>query len=158
MLLLLLCPWREVIVAFHSMSSSMCVCACCTCDCERRSGEHQQQLWFPRLLPNCHPLSHLLTFVHIHRRPLMPPTLPELIDLFITNRFRGGGQGVLLRRLGEKAPERVYCCLFSQQGQPGALKLLQTPFLFYLITSVGCLWRASAWRVPARGPHYSFNI
>jgi hypothetical protein len=32
----------------------------------------------------------------------MPPTLAEVIDLFITNRFRGGGQGVVLRRLGEK--------------------------------------------------------
>jgi hypothetical protein len=106
----------------------------------------------------------LLTFVHIHRRPL-PPTLADLIELFITNRCRGGGQGVLLRRLGEKAPERVYCCPervyccpFSQQGQPAVLKLLQTPFLSYLITSAGCLWRAPAWRVPARGPHYSFNI
>ena len=101
---------------------------------------------------------HVLTFAYIHRRPLMPPTLSEVIDYTITVRFRGGGQGVLLRRLGEKAPQRVYCCLFSQHRQPAALKLLQTPFLTYLTTTAGCLWRAPAWRVPTRETPYSFNI
>jgi len=59
----------------------------------------------------------------------MPPTLAELIDFSITTRFRGGGQGVLLRRLCEKAPGKMYCCLFSQHGQPLAPTAVQTPFL-----------------------------
>jgi hypothetical protein len=102
--------------------------------------------------------SHLLTFDYIPRRPLMPPTLAEVIALSKTNRLRGGGQGVLLRRLGENVPGRVYCCLFSHQGQPAALMPLQTPFLNHTITLVGCLRRAPAWRVPTKKSPYSFNI
>jgi hypothetical protein len=48
----------------------------------------------------------------------MAPTLAELIDCLITNRLRGGGQGVLLRRLRVNRFRRVYCCPFSQQGPP----------------------------------------
>jgi len=48
----------------------------------------------------------------------MAPTLAELIDFSITTRFRGGGQGVLLRRLREKAVRTVYCCPFSQHRPP----------------------------------------
>jgi hypothetical protein len=33
----------------------------------------------------------------------MPPTLAEVIDCSQTMRFRGGGQGVLLRRLQDIA-------------------------------------------------------
>jgi hypothetical protein len=55
----------------------------------------------------------------------MPPTLAQLIDHVMTNRFRGGGQGVLLRRLEENRFHVVYCCLFSQQGHRLGPRLLQ---------------------------------
>ena len=48
-----------------------------------------------------------LTLVDIVMRPLMPSTLAGVIDYRKTNRFRGGGHGVSLRRLGEKVLARV---------------------------------------------------
>jgi hypothetical protein len=99
----------------------------------------------------------VITFADILRRPLLPPTLADAIDYPKSIRFRGGGHGVSLRRLAEKAPERVYCCLFSQQGQPLPPRPLQTPFLIYPTTSAGCLRRAPAWRAPPRWSPYSFN-
>jgi hypothetical protein len=48
----------------------------------------------------------------------MPPTLAEFIDRSKTNRLRGGGQGVLLRRLRETAIRRVSRSLCSRQGPP----------------------------------------
>jgi hypothetical protein len=138
------CAWKcfgQWIVLGSALDVTLC--ACCGDSCT---------------LGHSHTTSKNLTFVDIDRRPLMPPTLAEVIDCSKTIRLRGGGQGVLLRRLGEKAPEGVYCCQFSQQGQPLAPRPLQTPFLIYPTISAGCLWRAPAWRVPTRGSPYSFNI
>jgi hypothetical protein len=88
----------------------------------------------------------------------MPPTLAEVIDYPKTNRSMGGGQGVLLRRLREKASERVYCCLFSQQVHPIAPKPLQALVYIHSITPAACMRPAEAWRAPTGGSPYSFNI
>lgn len=68
----------------------------------------------------------------------MPPTLAEVIDRFITNRLRGEGQGVLLRRLGEKRFQVGYCCLFSQQEHRLGPRLLQVVPTLYKFMMGGC--------------------
>lgn len=88
----------------------------------------------------------------------MPPKLAEVIDYPKTNRCRGGGQGVLLRRWREKASERVYCCLFSQQEHPIAPRPVKARVCIHSITLTPCLPPAEAWRAPTRTPPYSFNI
>jgi hypothetical protein len=69
-------------------------------------------------LGHSHTTCNNLTLRDIHRRLLLPPTLAEVIDRSKTNRLRGGGQGVLLRRLRETAIRRVSRSLCSRQGPP----------------------------------------
>ncbi len=81
----------------------------------------------------------------------MPPTFAELIDCPKPSRFRGGGQGFLFSRLGEKAPGRVYCWLFSQQEHRIAPRLLTALSFNPQTTSAGSLFPAVAWTRPHQG-------
>jgi hypothetical protein len=92
----------------------------------------------------------------------MPPSLAVVIDCSKPNRFRGGGQGVLLRRLRDKAFRVVYCCLISHQVHRIACRLHQLVPLNYPYMTGGCLLPAVArrGRKPPNStpPHCSNNI